>query len=174
MSELAMHVLIDQTGHPGIDAQHQQLSLLVADLNDICADAERAVGDCPHCPEAYREICIDRLAGLIGELLGFMVEHFRYEENLMRLLPSTPEALRHIREHKRAHAEVSTQLSALTFSLDEGDPLACAHRLQKVVEHWLGAHGQSHDQRLVGALEAAFGHEVDYDLELVRLMVDAA
>lgn len=174
MTQHADLTVIDLTGHPGIDAQHQQLAALIARLDDICVDNVENSPDCALCQEVNRELCIGRLADLIGELLGFMVEHFRYEEQLMRLLPATPAATRHIRAHKRAHAEVSEQLSALTFGLDAGDPRACAQRLQNIVEAWMGGHSQTHDSHLAGALEAAFGHEVDYDQELVRLMAEAA
>lgn len=174
MSQTAINAVVDQTGHPGIDEQHQQLVALVARLDLICTDHENVAAECAHCPDLYRQICVDRLAGLIGELLGFMVEHFRYEEELMRLLEPTDKAQRHIQAHKRAHAEVSSQLSELTFSLDTSEPRACAQRLQKILDGWIGGHNQTHDSQLAGALEAAFGHEVDYDLELVRLMADVA
>ncbi len=174
MTEQANLNAIELTGHPGIDAQHQELAGLIARLDDICVDDVVNRPDCALCPELSREVCIGRLADLIGELLGFMVEHFRYEEQLMRLLTPSPEAMRHIHAHKRAHAEVSEQLSALTFGLDGGDPRACAQRLQNIIEAWMGGHSQTHDSHLAGALEAAFGHEVDYDQELVRLMAEAA
>jgi hemerythrin-like metal-binding protein len=159
------------TGHHGIDAQHDELSTLIANLGAICQGGNNPdTSLCSACHPEHRNICTERLAKLIAELLSFMVEHFAYEEKLMRLLPRTETCLRHVENHQLAHAEVSRQLSELAYQLDKENPRLCAQNLQHIVSTWMGAHSQGMDSELVSELEASYHKEVHYDIELSKLL----
>lgn len=163
------HSPIQKTGHPEIDAQHDELVELTARLGQICVDPE-AARECAACPDANRDACVGRLASLIGDLLGFMVRHFAYEEALMRLLPPTPVCRRHVEAHQIAHAEISERLSELTRNLDTVNPYDCAQRLSRIIEAWMGNHTAHLDRPLAAELEKAYDREIGYDVELARLL----
>lgn len=158
------------TGHRQIDSQHQELEMLIQQLGRICEAQNRSGNSCSRCPAEYRADCIKRLDGLLGDLLGFVVTHFAYEEKLMRQLPATPLCRRHIEEHQLAHAEVSSQLTAVTRSLDREDTKQCALRLQNVVSAWMGAHMCNFDVQLAGKLEDVIDTELAYDIKLAELL----
>jgi hemerythrin-like metal-binding protein len=159
------------TGHHGIDAQHDELSTLIANLGAICQGSNNPdTSLCSACSPEHRSACTERLANLIAELLGFMVEHFAYEEKLMRLLPRTETCLHHIESHQMAHAEVSRQLSELAQQLDKENPRQCAQNLQHIVSAWMGAHSQGMDSVLASELQASYENEVHYDIELSKLL----
>lgn len=160
---------IEKTGHPEIDAQHDELLVLTTRLGQVCADPE-ADRECAICPDGNRDACVGRLVSLIGDLLGFMVKHFAYEEALMRLLPPTPVCRRHVESHQMAHAEISQRLSELTRSLDSVDPYECSLRLGRVIEAWMGNHATHLDLPLASELEKAYDKELGYDVELARLL----
>lgn len=158
------------TGHPAIDEQHHQLDELILRLADICQ--RRAADDCGlgECPASSRTACLSGLDRLIGDLLCFLVDHFSYEEGLMRLLPDTPTCRTHIEAHTFAHAELSARLSELAGELDKANPRQCAERLQHILSSWMGGHNRAFDVALANSLEEASNAELKYDVELVNLM----
>ncbi|MDD5295391.1 MAG: hemerythrin domain-containing protein [Rhodocyclaceae bacterium] len=158
------------TGHPEIDSQHGRLSDLTGRLGSICVLGEARPGHCLRCSAETRSSCTNRLADLIGELLGFMVTHFAYEEGLMRQLPPTEAGRMHMEAHKLAHAEISQRLSELTLKLDEESPLECSDWLQKIIGSWMGDHAEHHDVGLASELAKAYETEICYDVELARLL----
>lgn len=158
------------TGHPEIDAQHLQLTNLISKLGKLCAVQELTGTVCLQCPAEHRSCCTDRLAGMLGELLGFMLTHFSYEEKLMLLLPKTAACEKHIESHKYAHAEISQRLTDLTLKLDKENPQQCSLQLQKVIAAWIGKHEINFDAKLATQLEKAYDAEIAYDIELASLL----
>lgn len=160
------------TGHPGIDAQHDRLLALTGKLGDICVTTEHhgSASPCATCVHRERSACAASVAELIGDLLGFMIEHASYEEGLMRRLPATPVCRQHVEAHTFAHAEISHRLSELTFGLDEANPHGCAHRLQNIVVAWLGSHAARLNRPHAAELEMAYVKEISLDVELAGLL----
>lgn len=159
-----------ETGHPVIDKQHHHLSELVQRLDSVCEMRRQTGVACSACVSDCFSICSDRLANLISELLSFMLDHFVYEEKLMRLLPDTEECRNHIEGHMYAHAEVSCLLSQLTTSLAEADPMQSSIRLRNIINGWLGQHAIRYDTKLSISLEGVYDAEIDFDKELSRLL----
>lgn len=158
------------TGHPEIDAQHAQLTDLIGKLGEVCAIQDKTGELCPQCSAECRSSCTDRLAGLLGDLLGFMITHFVYEESLMLRLPKTAVCGRHVESHKAAHAEISQRLTDLTAKLDQESPQQCATRLQNIIVAWIGKHEKHFDTKLATQLEKAYSTEIAYDIELAELL----
>lgn len=158
------------TGHAEIDRQHDSLSQQVNELNSVCEMQRQNGKPCLQCPKEHHLICKDRLAELISKLLGFMLDHFAYEERLMRLLPETDECRDHIEQHQYAHAEISRLLSDLTAKLDRGNPAQSALHLRNIIVAWLGRHGEKLDRPLAITLEGAYDAEIDLDRELSCLL----
>ena len=158
------------TGHRQIDSQHHELDQLIQPLRTVCEAQYKSGSDCNECSSEYRVACTNRLDDLLGNLLGFVVKHFSYEEKLMRQLPATPACRQHIEEHKFAHAEISSQLADLTHSLDREYPQQHALRLLNIISNWMGAHICSLDVQLAGKLQDAINTELDYDVKLAALL----
>jgi hemerythrin-like metal-binding protein len=158
------------TGHPQIDSQHHELEQLILQLATVCEAKNRSGSNCSECFPEARTACISRLDQLLGDLIGFILTHFSYEEKLMRQLPATPLCREHIEQHTWAHAEVSSHLTALTRSLNHEDPKQCALRLQSVVSAWMGAHMCNFDARLTDKLRSVTDTELAYDIELAELL----
>ena len=159
-----------ETGHPAIDKQHQHLAQLVESLDSVCEIRRKTGTACLKCVPDCSSLCSDRLANLISELLSFMLDHFMYEEKLMRLLPDTEECRNHVEGHMYAHAEISRLLSQLTANLARTDPMQSSLRLQNIVNGWLGQHAIRFDSPLSVSLEGAYDAEIDFDKELSRLL----
>jgi hemerythrin-like metal-binding protein len=161
------------TGHQQIDSQHHELEQLIQQLATVCEVENRSGSNCSDCFPESRAACIGRLDKLLGDLIGFIVTHFSYEEKLMRQLPATPLCREHIERHKWAHAEVSGQLTTLASNLNHDDPKRCALRLQSVVSAWMGAHMCNFDVRLADNLESVTETELAYDIKLAELLEKA-
>lgn len=160
------------TGHPEIDRQHERLDGIIARLEQVCANHQTGAPDCLSCPEASFPACNNRLADLIADLLGFMIEHFSYEEKLMRFLPDTELCRRHVSAHQQAHGEISRLLSELTANLDRDNPRQSALHLQHIAQAWMGGHARQFDSVLASSLEGAYAVELEYDQELIRLLAN--
>lgn len=165
-----VELISPRTGHPDIDQQHHHLEGLILRFNQLCntpASESCAPGNCT---SEARDACLAGLESLIGDLLCFLIDHFQYEENLMRLLPDTPVCRQHIDAHTFAHAELSARLSELTLKLDQENPRECAKRLQTILTSWMGGHAEVFDIALANSLEEASNAELRYDIELVELI----
>lgn len=160
-----------QTGHPEIDAQHQHLVALVDRLEGICQLVREQQERCSRCPASHVSACSARLEDLLADLLGFMFDHFSYEEKLMRLLPSTPDCVAHVEEHQYAHAEISRLLSELIVRLGRDEPKSAARQLKEILGLWLGGHHEAFDQKLAISLSGAYEAEIELDMALSKLLV---
>lgn len=158
------------TGNPAIDEQHDKLAQLANGLTEVC-EMQRQTGQfCRQCHPEHQGVCAKRLSLLIGDLLGVMLDHFVYEEKLMRLLPDTAVCRDHIDSHQFAHAEISRLLSNLTAQMDRENPRQSAIHLGNILSAWLGNHAITHDSTLAITLMGAYEAEVDLDRELTKLL----
>lgn len=162
------------TGHQEMDSQHHDLEELIRKLGTVCELRTTTGANCVECPPDCRTSCADKLADLLADLLGFIVAHFAYEESLMRRLPSTQECIRHIEEHKLAHADVSSQLAELAARMMHEEPRQCGLRLEQIISSWMGVHEGSFDVQLARELENIDDTELAYDVKLARLLEQAA
>jgi hemerythrin-like metal-binding protein len=158
------------TGHFAIDQQHDALAKMVEGLDTVCEKRRQTGEYCRQCSYEHQRVCSDRLSHLISDLLGFMLDHFVYEEKLMRLLPDTEECRKHIDSHHYAHAEISRLLSNLTAELDRENPSQSAIHLRHILMAWLGNHATTHDSSLAITLDGAYDVEIDFDRELTNLL----
>jgi len=121
------------TGHPEIDAQHQELFLKVAALHT-----------------AMRE---GKGRQLIGELFEFLAaytaEHFTSEEGIMRQA-GYPE----LSQHQRLHRELLSQVGAVKRRFDAGEPLKTME-VSDFLADWLTTHILGDDHAYVPALKSA-------------------
>jgi len=158
------------TGHDEIDIQHAELDHLVDKALAFCDKSNDPAASCAACSPNQQASCRRDVVALIRELLKFMAGHFRYEEQLMRSLPDNAVCREHVRRHKRAHAEISAWVSALTARLATSDPYAIAAKLRSILTEWTGAHASGLDSSMV-ELQQQTGHsELDEDAELVELL----
>ncbi len=131
--------MINSTGHAEIDQQHSILENLMGELENFCSEKER--NQDASCAECCSQIgCASTLASLYSELRAFIVGHNAYEERLMELLPDSPKCQAHIKEHKRAHDQLSRQLKMFSVQLAEKIPRAEGAMMSRMVSNWLGDH----------------------------------
>lgn len=158
------------TGHPEIDSQHAELDRLVDKAMAFCVQPHNATLNCEPCPLEQQASCRHEVMALTRELLKFMAGHFRYEEQLMRGLPDNAACREHVKRHKRAHADISGRVSALTAELQTSSPHAVAAEIQRILIDWTGAHASDMDSGMV-ELQQQTGHrELDEDVELGKLL----
>ncbi len=161
------------TGHDEIDSQHVELDRLVDKALAICSEGNHSAAGCVACPPDRQANCRREVMALTRELLKFMAGHFRYEEQLMRRLPENDVCREHVKRHKRAHADISAWVSALTAKLATADPYAVATELRRILMDWTGAHASGLDSGMV-KLHQQTGHgELDEDAELTKLLEQA-
>jgi hemerythrin-like metal-binding protein len=158
------------TGHQEIDGQHARLDDLIRELDGVCLKKGSSCA-AQNCPQGHRDHCNDRLAHILFDLLSFMMEHFSFEERLMRLLPHAPDCDEHIGLHKFAHAELSHQLSQLALHLDKENPSQSVNVLYQTINHWMGVH-MTHREYSVAKESASTNpiREVGLDVQLVELL----
>ena len=170
------------TGNHQIDQQHLLLLQLIAKLEDLCDDKperfqeqsacgiERLAPCSCACCASKIEACAEQLTDLLSDLLSYMLEHFAYEERLMRLLPQNEVCKDHIEKHTKAHADISRMLCKLAESVDPANPRASAVHLHGIVREWMGAHTLAHDNGLASELQSVYRCEIDLDVALARLL----
>jgi hemerythrin-like metal-binding protein len=135
-----------KTGIELIDREHEHLLALEARLQPFC-ECEREL--CHACASPTREECDRTLSRHFGELLDYMVEHFRHEERLMDCLPREA-----ARAHKFEHAEISDHFIKLIQFNKHTDMLVTPSELRSIVRDWLDRHIVEWDYPLAERLGA--------------------
>lgn len=140
------------TGHRAIDAEHYQLMVGMANLRTVCSFQLRAP-DCKACEEARRGACENSLVALLGDLLSFVIEHFRNEEQIMRdsLLLMIERDL--CEAHMEDHAAISSKVQQIVASLDPLRTVVLIRELDTLLTRWISNHIIMHDQLLVRWVE---------------------
>lgn len=128
---------------------HAHLHALVTDCAQLNSSEQ-----CCNCKQGKVASCAERALQHVGELLAYMVGHFRHEELVMRRfnLPVTNPAL--FDNHVQDHGRLSEELSNLASELDDGNPLPQLRQLHTLMSDWLHQHISEHDNRLLTAIGA--------------------
>lgn len=157
-------------GHHEIDCQHAELDRLVDKALAFCGESNNSAASCATCSPEQQASCRREVMALTRELLKFMAGHFRYEEQLMRSLPDNAVCGEHVTRHKRAHADISAWVSALTGRLAMSDPYTVAAELRCILTDWTGAHASGLDSSMVELHQQSGHRELDEDAELAELL----
>lgn len=140
------------TGHRAIDAEHRQLLIGMANLRAVCGFHLR-VADCKACSENQRDVCESSLVTMLGDLLSFVIEHFRNEEQVMRdsllLMVERDVCEAHIEDH----AAISSKVQQIVASLDPLYTVVLIRELDALLTRWVSNHITLHDQFLVRWVE---------------------
>ena len=122
----------NEIGHPGIDEQHKRLFLLADAVAAPLADAADARPD----------------PAKLKALIDFAVEHFAFEEGLMRSA-GFPEAERHAKYHVALLMELKTYCARLDRGMNGN-----ADSLIEFLWNWLLLHIDTADRELAVWLKA--------------------
>lgn len=138
-----------------IGAEHRCLAEMLASAKSLCDGSFKV--DCTGCAAPKRRDCAQVVSHRMGDLLGFMADHFAHEERLMRYLPRSVGADDHCEQHRIAHAEMSETLVGQVVKLDDLNPARSNARLCSLIEEWLSDHIATNDKALLGFFSAAAG-----------------
>lgn len=133
------------TGHALVDDEHSRLMGLIDTLHTICADFAGKTS-CAGCVGERIADCDARFEACVAELLSYMCEHFRAEEQLMRDSGFHASHRDEFLAHVEDHAAISDRALAL---LRDPDPDLTAPRvaeLSDLLRGWLERHIDTHDR----------------------------
>lgn len=132
------------TGHQTLDFEHQMLLNSMSTLRQVCAGFTTR-RDCSTCHADSRADCESSLIGLLGDLLVFMMDHFRNEEQLMRdsLLVMVDRDL--CEAHMEDHATISSQVQQIVAALDPMQTPSLLRQLDTLLHNWVSQHVILHD-----------------------------
>ena len=105
------------TGHAEIDLEHSLLMACVNRLNSVCRIPDSRCS-CRDCLARMQSECHADLGNLLGDLLMYLVDHFRTEETLMRSHGVARIAPDFCERHKEDHAAIALTIQELTTNLD--------------------------------------------------------
>lgn len=136
------------TGHHHLDAEHRLLISCIANLRQVCTDY-RQCRHCGDCPAVRRQHCESHLVGMLGDLLSFVLEHFRAEEAIMRdsLLLMVDRAV--CEAHMEDHAAISGKVQEIVAKLDPMHTVNLIRELDTLLSRWISNHIALHDMLLV-------------------------
>ena len=136
------------TGHKYIDFEHQLLLNCMASLRQVCSGFPANEG-CESCAASSRVACEGGLVSLLGDLLVFMMDHFQYEERLMRdsLLMMVDRDL--CEAHMEDHAAISEKVQQIIARLNPMRISLLIRELDALLHGWVTHHIALHDIWLV-------------------------
>lgn len=140
------------TGHRHLDAEHRLLLGNISNLRRICIDQVN-LKHCADCHQAQRNHCESHLVSLLGDLLAFILEHFRTEEEIMRdsLLQMVNREV--CEAHMEDHAAISGKVQEIVAALDPMNTVGLIRDLDGLLTRWVSNHIQMHDMLLVRWVE---------------------
>lgn len=135
------------TGHKYIDFEHRQLLASMTAARLVCLDFHNFT-DCTSCDSARRSLCESELVRLLGDLLSFILDHFKTEEEIMRdsLLLMVDRDL--CEAHKEDHAAISAKIQEIVSALDSRHTLSLLRDLDALLGAWIAHHIAMHDMIL--------------------------
>ncbi|MBK7899719.1 MAG: hemerythrin family protein [Azonexus sp.] len=136
------------TGHAEIDLEHSLLMACVNRLNSVCRIPDSRCS-CRDCLARMQSECHADLGNLLGDLLMYLVDHFRTEETLMRSHGVARIAPDFCERHKEDHAAIALTIQELTTNLDPMQTADLVGRLHRLLSYWLQDHIARHDAVLV-------------------------
>jgi hemerythrin-like metal-binding protein len=140
------------TGHQVIDLGHCHLLSTMATLRQICID-HPALSDCGNCTSQTRDRCDGNLVGMLGDLLAFILDHFKAEEEIMRdsLLLMVDRDL--CEAHMEDHAAISGKVQEIVAALDVMNTVSRIRELEDLLSRWVTNHIAMHDVLLARWIE---------------------
>lgn len=140
------------TGRSDIDNNHRLLVSALARLDAICADYAHKL-DCGECPPEKALSCNNELYDALGDFLGFLVDHFYAEEQLMKAVGLTVREKKLCDLHKEDHAAISDLILRIIGALDVQQTAGLIRELRAALNTWLERHIEIHDATLVRLLQ---------------------
>lgn len=136
------------TGHQVIDAEHRMLLSSISGLRRICADQANHP-HCGNCDLAARQHCENQLVAMLGDVLSFILDHFKTEETIMRdsLMRMVDREL--CEAHVEDHAAISSKVQEIIAKLDPMNSVALIRELDVLLSRWIVNHVALHDILLV-------------------------
>jgi hemerythrin-like metal-binding protein len=140
------------TGNPAIDADHQQLHIILKAARSICFDM-LGQRNCAACSQERHDHCENLLLKLLGDLLSLILEHFQAEELMMR--ESLLVMVDHLQceLHMEDHAAISSRIERTIAALDTLPTVDLLREIDKVLGSWVMNHVVTHDMALVNWIE---------------------
>ena len=128
------------------------LMSMISDLNKVCIDSLR-FKHCGDCTPAHRSRCDGRLVSMLGDLLAFILEHFRAEEEVMRdsLLQMIDRDV--CEAHMEDHAAISEKVQEIVAALDPMTTVGLIRELNSLLARWVTRHIRLHDVLLARWVE---------------------
>lgn len=135
------------TGHQLIDFEHRHLLGCITSLRRVCDD-QLGRHQCGDCGEAKRNRCEGNLVGMLGDLLAFILDHFKTEEGIMRdsLLLMVDRDL--CEAHMEDHAAISGKVQEIVAALDPMKTVSLIRDLDGLLLRWITHHIALHDMLL--------------------------
>jgi hemerythrin-like metal-binding protein len=140
------------TGHRHLDSEHRLLLDNIDNLRRICIDRVN-LEHCGDCHQARRKHCENHLVSMLGDLLAFILEHFRTEEEIMRdsLLQMVNREV--CEAHMEDHAAISGKVQEIVAALDPMNSVGLIRDLDALLTRWVSNHIGMHDMLLVRWVE---------------------
>ena len=140
------------TGHRHLDAEHRLLLGNISNLRRICIDQVN-FKHCANCHQAQRNHCESHLVRMLGDLLAFILEQFRTEEEIMRdsLLQMVNREV--CEAHMEDHAAISGKVQEIVAALDPMNTVGLIRDLDGLLTRWVSNHIEMHDMLLVRWVE---------------------
>ncbi len=130
-----------------IDEEHRLLLHKLADVEAVCPELD-VQGDCTACTVGEPEACIDRVTDVLLDLLAYFVEHFRYEESLMKQFGLDAVAKESCDRHREDHGQIAEGFARIIADLNPTTVRPQISNLIALLRRWLDNHISSHDLRL--------------------------
>jgi len=132
------------TGVSIIDDEHRHLREFIGRLRSICNEFDTKQ-TCAGCSDETIHACDAALLDCVTELLGFMVEHFRNEENLMKDLGVSAKQHERYLLHAEDHANIAERVAVLTHPRSRQETVRAIADTASVLARWLDHHIAHHD-----------------------------
>ena len=132
------------TGITMIDEEHRQLRAFIDRLRTICDDFD-SKQSCVGCASDKVRGCESALLDCVTDLLGYMVAHFRTEENLMKDLGISVKHHERYLMHAEDHANIADRVALLARPQDRQQTVRAITDTAVVLSRWLDHHIMNHD-----------------------------
>nr|MBL8410488.1 hemerythrin domain-containing protein [Dechloromonas sp.] len=140
------------TGNAHLDVEHGLLMGNIQGLRKICID-HRNLPHCGGCQHERRLCCENELVAMLGDLLAFILDHFRNEERIMResLLQVIDREV--CEAHMEDHAAISGKIQEIVAALDQMKTVSLIRELDSLLSRWVRNHIMLHDRLLARWIE---------------------
>lgn len=134
-----------------INTEHALLKDRIATLERICEGLDERTSCAPCSPEKTAG-CAKALIQELGDLLAYMVEHFRHEERGMQGCGYADLDDGKYSAHVEDHANISEFFTRIVSDFDERNPCPQAVKLRDLLETWIDTHIGDFDTALFAHL----------------------